>query len=161
MSVSDRDRRLRHNKADAPLDRLRASWDDFGAVYHFNPNLKGSFILDNSAYTEPGAEGQCDLSDGKNDIQERIVKYAPHRRLVIDVCNSTLPLKSAVASFDLKSLGPDRAEVTMTFEFKPKFGLLGRLMVPIMKPQFRKLLGRLLDGNKAFVERSEKVRRAA
>ena len=146
---------------DAPLDKLWASWDDFGAIYRFNPNLKGSFILDGSAKTGLGAERQCDLSDGKNYIQERIVEYAPHRRLVIDVYNGTLPLKSAVASFDLKSLGPDRSEVTMTMEFKPKFGLLGKLMVPMMKPQFRKLLGKLLDGNKAFVERGEEVRLAA
>lgn len=146
---------------DAPLDRLWASWDDFGAIYRFNPNLKGSFVLEGSARTGLGAERQCDLSDGKNYIQERIVEYAPHRRLVIDIYNGTLPLKSATASFDLKSLGPNRSEVTMTMEFTPKFGVVGKLMIPMMKPQFRKLLGRLLDGNKAFVERGEEVRLAA
>ncbi len=146
---------------DAPLDKLWASWDDFGAIYRFNPNLNGSFILDGSARTGLGAERQCDLSDGKNYIQERIVEYTPHRRLVVDIYNGTLPLKSATAGFDLKSLGPDRSEVTMTMEFTPKFGLLGKLMVPMMKPQFRRLLGKLLDGNKAFVERGEEVRLAA
>ena len=46
-------------------------------------------------------------------------------------------------------------------EFTPKMGLLGQILVPLMKPQFRKLLTKLVDGNKAYAETDRMVARAA
>ena len=40
----------------------------------------------------------------------------------------------------------------MRFEFTPKMGLLGRMLLPVMKKQFAKGLNGLLDGNAADVE---------
>ena len=146
---------------DAPLADLWASWDDFGDIYRFNPNLKTSFLLDGSATTGLGARRQCNLADGKNHIQERIIEYTPQKKLVIDIYHGTLPLKSALATFDFESLGPGKSRVTMTMDFTPKFGPLGLLMVPMMKPQFRRMLGALLKANAGYVERGEEVRVAA
>ena len=143
----------------APVTEVWASWDNFGDIYRFNPNITGSHILDGSAKTGPGAQRQCDL-DAKNYIRERIVGYEPERKLVIDIYEGTLPLKSAKATFDLTPLGPDRTKVVMTMEFHPKMGLLGRLMVPMMKPKFASMLQALLAGNRAFVERGVEVQAA-
>lgn len=145
----------------APLDQLWASWDDFANIDMFNPNLNRSFQLGRGQPTGLGAERQCDLADGKNYIQEKIVAYEPRKRLVVDIYNGTLPLERALATFDFEALGADRSRVTMRMDFTPKMWPLTAPMLPLMKAQFRKLLGKLLDGNKAYVERGEIIARAA
>lgn len=143
-----------------PVAEVWTSWDDFGNIDKFNPNIDKSFLLAN-AETGQGATRQCNL-DAKNHIQERIVSYVPEKSLRIHIYDGTLPMKEAYATFDFQAVGPNRTEVTMTMDFTPKFGLLGRLlMVPMMKPQLRKMCGKLLDGNKAYVEDGVVIARAA
>ncbi|MEO0458370.1 MAG: hypothetical protein AAF152_17565 [Cyanobacteria bacterium P01_A01_bin.114] len=43
----------------------------------------------------------------------------------------------------------------MTMEFEPKLGVVGKLMVPMMKPKFKGMLNALLAGNDAFVTRGQ------
>lgn len=145
----------------APVAKVWESWNDYGNIDKFNPNLNRSFLIEGSGETGLGAKRQCDLNDGKNYIQEKVIEYIPERRIAIDVYNGTMPLKRAIATADMKPLGANRTELTFTMEFTPKFGLIGRLMIPLMKPQFRKLLGKLMDGNKAFVEDGVVIARAA
>ncbi len=145
----------------APLEKVWASWDDYANIDKFNPNLNRSFLIDNNGETGLGATRQCDLNDGKNFIQERIIGYTPLKKIKIDIYNGTMPLKRAEADIDLKPLGPNKTELNFTMDFTPKMGLLGRLMVPMMKPQFRKLLGKLVDGNKAYLENGVVIARAA
>lgn len=145
----------------APLEKVWASWDDYANIDKFNPNLNRSFLIDNNGETGLGATRQCDLNDGKNFIQERIIGYTPLKKIKIDIYNGTMPLKRAEADIDLKPLGPNKTELSFTMDFTPKMGLLGRLMVPMMKPQFRKLLGKLVDGNKAYLENGVVIARAA
>lgn len=141
----------------APIDQVWASIDDFANIDRFNPNLSRSFLINDSAPTGLGATRQCDLSDGKNYIQERVTVYEPPHRFVVDIYNGTVPLKQAEADFHVKAVGPSRTEVTMVIRFVPKFGLLGRLMTPLMKGQFRKSMAALLEGNRAYVEDGRRV----
>lgn len=136
----------------APIDQVWASWDRFGDVADFNPNLAASRLIAGSAPSGRGAMRQCDLKDGKNHIRERIVDYDPGRRMVVDIYEGTMPLKRGIATVELKAAGPARTEVSMTIDFLPKFGLLGLAMVPMMRPQFRRMLTQLLASNASFVE---------
>ena len=149
----------------APVADVWAAWDDFGAIERFNPNLKASYLIGDSADQGPptgvGATRQCDLKDGRNHIRERIVDYAPERRMVVDIYDGTMPLESATATITFEPTAAERTRVTMRMDFRPKFGPLGTLMVPMMKPQFRRMLQGLLDANAAFVERGEEVQRVA
>ncbi len=145
----------------APVAEVWKTWDDFANIDKFNPNLKRSFLVEENGQTGLGATRQCDLEDGKNYIQERIVEYTPERKMAVDIYNGTMPLKSARAEIEMRATGPNRTELQFTMHFVPKFGLLGRLMVPMMKPRFRKLLGRLVDGNRAYVEDGVVIARAA
>lgn len=145
----------------APVSDVWASWDDFGDIARFNPNLKGSRLLSGSSETGQGARRQCDMADGKNYLLERIVGYTPEKEMVVDIYDGTMPLKSAKATLRFVSTTANRTEVSMRMEFVPKMGLLGKLMIPMMKPQFRKMLQGLLDANAAFVERGEEVSQAA
>ncbi len=141
----------------APVADVWSSWDDFGAIYHFNPNLKGSRLINNSPKSGIGARRQCDLADGKNYIRERIIGYTPEEEMTIDIYEGTMPLKKAVATLRLTALNDSSTRVSMTMEFEPKLGLIGKMMVPMMKPQFAKMLGALLEGNDHFVTKGKQA----
>lgn len=144
----------------APPSEVWASWDDFGGIAAFNPNLRGSRLMPGSAPTGLGATRQCDMKDGRNHIRERVTAYEPSRRMVVDIYEGTMPLKRAEATITLEPKGPRSTEVAMRMEFTPKFGPLGAMMVPMMRPQFRRMLQALLDANAAYVERGQTVRAA-
>ena len=146
---------------DAPVADVWAAWDDYGGIWRFNPGLTGSHLINGSEKTGLGAERQCDLIDGKNYIQERIVEYIPERLMAVDIFHGTVPLKRATATIDMKPHGAARTSLTFTLEFEPKMGLLGRMMLPLMRRQFRRGLSDLVDANKAYVETGATVAQAA
>lgn len=139
----------------APIEKVWASWDDFGGIFKFNPNLTQSYLIEGSQPTGKGAKRQCDINDGKNWIREEVVAYVPNNSMKINIYDGTMPLKQAIATLDFRQLGRDQTGVTMTMEFEPKMGLLGKLMVPMMKPKFKGMLNKLLAGNDAFVTKGQ------
>lgn len=145
----------------ASVAKVWQSWDAIADIYVFSPGIKSSYLLNGSAATGLGARRQCDFVDGKNHIREEIVGYEPERKLVIDIYEGTMPLRSVVATFRFTSRAREITDVSMTMAFKPKFGPVGALMVPMMKRQFRPILQSMLDGNAACVERGETVAQAA
>lgn len=136
----------------APLRTVWKTWDDYGNIAQFNPNLKGSHLIDGSQETGLGATRQCDLADGKNYIQERIIEYVPEKKMAVDIYAGTLPFKAARVDIELRELANNKTEVSFTMSFRPKLGLLGRCLVPLMKPQLRKSIGKLLNANQEFNE---------
>jgi ribosome-associated toxin RatA of RatAB toxin-antitoxin module len=136
----------------APRARVWAAWNEFGEIYRYNPGLKASYLINGSKATGLGAERQCDMKDGKNYIRERIVGYIPEERLEIDVYEGSLPMKDTRAVVKFTATGDNRTQVAMTMTFTPKMGLLGKMMLPVMKPSVRNLLRGLLRANGAYVE---------
>ena len=146
----------------APVDAVWRSWEDFGNVYRFNPNLKFSRLLsDPGQPTGVGSERQCDLADGKNWIRERIVEFRPQESLKVEVFDGTMPMKSMLATITFEEISGGRTRVRMSVDFEPKLGVVGRLMVPLMRRQFRSMLQAFLDCSAAHVERGEVVPAAA
>jgi len=138
---------------DAPVADVWASWDDFANIAIFNPLINKSYLTGDSSHTGLGATRQCDFEDGKNHVKERIVGYQPEKQIVVEIYSGSVPIRDAVATIDFQPLSGDRTRVTMGFRFKPKMGLLGQAMLPIMRRQFAKNLGQLLEGNAAHVGR--------
>lgn len=145
---------------DAPIEKVWESWDDFGAIDKFNPGIRASRLLGEDS-TGIGARRECDLEDGKNWVRERIVDYVPLKRMRIDIVESSMPIKTMSATVALQAISDDKTEVQFTAEFEPKMGLLGKLMAPLMKRQFRPMLAAMLDGNADYVERGVLVPQAA
>jgi len=138
----------------APLEDVWASWDDFGNIANFNPGVKSSYLLKGSTETGIGSKRQCNMSDGKNHIREKIVEYVPQQKMVINIYEGTMPLDSAIATLMFTQAADGKTRVVMTMAFTPKFGLIGALMVPMMKSQFRKMLQGLVNSNASYVENS-------
>jgi ribosome-associated toxin RatA of RatAB toxin-antitoxin module len=149
-------------QVDASVQDVWNTWDDFGNIYKFNPVLKHSHLLsDASEPTGVGSERHCDMADNKNWVRERVLDYRPLKSIKIDVFDSSMPLKSMIATFSFRQINKDKTGVQMKVDFEPKFGVLGKMMAPMMKRQFRPMLQSLLDCNAAHIERGETVAAAA
>ncbi len=149
-------------RVSASIEDVWNSWDDFANIYKFNPNLSASRLVSSSTVpTRVGTQRQCDMVDGKNWIREEILDYRPHELMKLDVYDGSLPLKSMVVDIEFERISADRTRIRFTADFEPKFGLAGKLMVPLMKRQFKPMLQALLDGNAKYVEQGEEIARAA
>lgn len=135
-----------------PASKVWEAFDNFGNIQDFNPNLNSSHLINGSKTTGLGAERRCNFSDGKNHILERITSYREGESMEIDIYSGTVPLKTATAGIRVKPLSPNKSEVLFYIEFTPKFGPLGALMIPLMKPQFKASIRKLLAASKEFVE---------
>lgn len=146
-----------HHTVDAPADQVWASWNDFGNVYKFNPVLSHSQLLAESPKEGVGCSRECNMKDGKNWVRERIIDYSPNKSMTVDIYQGTMPLRKAQAVVEINPINAHKTDVKFTMRFEPKFGILGKMMVPMMKAQFRKMLGELLIANSAFVTQGKEV----
>lgn len=140
-----------------PLADLWQSWDRFDEIFRFHPVINQSPLLPGSATSGLGAERHCKHVDGKTYLKERIIGYRPEEHLVIDIFDANIPLKNAVVTLDFTALSAVESRVTMRIRFTPKFGLIGWLMTPLIRMQFRKGLSGLLAANAEFVENGVEI----
>ena len=137
---------------DAPIEQVWRVIADYGNVAVWNPNIKASRIIGEQAQGV-GALRQCDLSDGKNYVQERITAWEEGKSLSLDVVDGTMPFEHAEFEVELEAAGSSQTKVHMKMRFKPKGGALGKVAAVVMiKPMMRRLFGKIAGGLKAHVE---------
>ncbi len=143
----------------APIEKVFSTWnDEFADIYKYHPGLSRSYLLDQSpAFAGLGAMRHCVMNDGKNWIREKVIRVVENKQIVLDIYEGTMPLKSAVGTFNFTKINNQKTEVTMIMEFTPKMGLIGKLMTPLMKSKFRPMLQSLLDSNAAYAESGRQV----
>lgn len=105
--------------------------DDFGAIHRWSAAVESSPINAGTPDRGVGAERNCQLYDG-NHIQERVTQVVEGRRLALEVFDSSMPLRSADAVFELAPALSGGTELSMTFTYVVKFGLLGKAMDGLM-----------------------------
>lgn len=142
---------------DAPSHVVWGVLDDFASIQNYHPLVVRSRST-NEKPNGAGAERFCRFEDG-NVIHERIVEYRggeDYRVHIYDV--GKLPLRHAYARVGVTSTAPGASEAFFEFEFTPKFGPLGLIMGELMmKPQFRKLADRILEGLDVHVKTGDVV----
>ena len=119
----------------------------FGEVNIFNPIIEGSHHT-KGVQGEVGCERQCDI-DSKNSVIEKIVAARGNDSFDIDIIEGGLPMmKTMKGTFDLKSIEPNRTEITLTMRFssKPAF------MANLMKGKMRQMLFKMMIGLKYHLE---------
>ncbi len=136
----------------APMAIVWNSWDDYANIHKFHPGVQHSYLLGQKQNTGQGALRQCDFTDGKTFLKERITTYVKHQTMTVEIYDTNAPIKDAFANFEFAKVSANQTQVTMTMTFTPKMGLLGKLILPLMKMQFKKGLAGLLQGNADYVE---------
>lgn len=64
----------------APLETVWEGWADFGGIYKFHDDVRRTTILAEATPRRVGAVRLCELADGKNEIEERIVEWEPMKK---------------------------------------------------------------------------------
>jgi uncharacterized membrane protein len=136
---------------EAPLETVWESWADFGGIYKFHENVRKTTILTVSTPRGVGAVRLCKLSDGKNEIEERIVEWVPMEKTGIEFKRTSLPIADARADFLFEVQGGAQTRVEMRMSFTPR-GFLLRVMKSIMTRKMRNGFEQLLLNNKHMVE---------
>ena len=149
MKRAESSRTLNHG-----VEALWSVLSDFENVADWNPTLQSAHLL-GTQKRGVGASRQCTLNDGKNHVEERVIRWEEGRLLEIEIVDGTLPFRKASVLVELESESPKRTRVHMTTSFEPKGGALGSVAAEIvLKPMLRRLFGRLFDGLEAQLERS-------
>ena len=118
---------------------------DFSGVARYHPFVETADQLSENN-DGVGARRKCNFYDG-NSVVERVIEWEQGRRQRIELSEISMPMKRAVAEFNLVQRGERETEVTMSMNFTPKFGPMGALMgVMMMKPMMRKMFGGILQG---------------
>lgn len=130
----------------APKDKVWELLADFQNIDFFNDAINKSYLIENSENGGLGATRHCDLSDGKNYLKERVLKWDEGEGMTIDIYATSMPIKSNIVRFEVESFG-DISKARMIFDYEMKFGLLGKLMSKLGLTAFmRKQTNLVLDG---------------
>lgn len=100
----------------------------YGDVSSFAPHIAASRILDGSPPTGPGALRQCDLSDGRTYIRERVTDWIEGRSYRVEIYEGSMPIRNAFSTASVRPLGPTKSEARIEIGYVPKFGPLGHLL---------------------------------
>ncbi len=150
--MSKLSKRIRIN---TPAEKVWEVLADFGGVAKWNPVVAHSVAI-TDANRGVGCERQCEVP-GFGDVRERVTEWEEGRRLSYDLEGGAGPMKSLGGEFSLSPAG-DNTEVTMTLDFRVKFGPVGALMDRfIVRRQMRKQMALTLAGLKHHVETGEEV----
>ncbi|NRB18065.1 MAG: SRPBCC family protein [Rhodobacteraceae bacterium] len=104
----------------APLETVWESWADFGGIYKFHEDVRKTTILTKATPRGVGAVRLCELVDGKNQIEERVVEWEPLRKLSVEFKRTSLPIAEARADFLFEALRLNQTRVEMRCSFTPR-----------------------------------------
>lgn len=119
---------------------------DFENIDFFNDAINKSYLIDASDNGGLGATRHCDLSDGKNFLKERVLKWDEGEGMTIDIYDTSMPIKSNIVRFEIEEYG-DQTKARMIFDYELKYGILGKLMSKLGLTAFmRKQTNLVLEG---------------
>ncbi|OLS19270.1 MAG: hypothetical protein HeimC3_46360 [Candidatus Heimdallarchaeota archaeon LC_3] len=136
-------------------DRIWEIIMDFKNVHYYNPYVDTVDLITNID-SEVGATRVCHFYNGMK-FKEQIIDKK-NDEVTIEILEGAPGVKKNIASFLVKSLDENKTEVTMTINYTPKYGILGRLMsVVMMKKVFGRTASNLLNGLDHYSRTGEKI----
>ncbi|MBL4757682.1 MAG: SRPBCC family protein [Rhizobiales bacterium] len=127
---------------------------DFGNIDVFNPGVAKSYLLNGTQNAGVGATRQCDLTDGKNFLRERITDWQEGKSYTVSIYEGSVPIKDTQVRLSIEPDGTGSI-LKMDMSYRPKFGLLGAVMdVLMLKRMMAKSMRSVVAGldEKATIE---------
>ncbi len=134
-------------------------WDilaDFSGVASWAPTITSSHLL-TDANGGIGAKRTCDHISGAA-IEEVVTEWEDGEYYSYDMTTSLGPVKTLRNTWAVSTEGNDTV-VTLTMDFKMRFGVLGLLMIPAARMMMGKEMKLTLAGLKHHVETGQVIER--
>lgn len=96
---------------------------DYSNIVKFHPLLSDSHFIEGSQSCEIGSTRQCDLKDG-NYIKEKVIEWEEGSHYTVDIYESSLPVKKAIATLGVRPLENGKSEAYMKMDIKSKYAIL-------------------------------------
>ncbi|MGD9658769.1 MAG: SRPBCC family protein [Methylocystis sp.] len=120
--------------------------EDFPHIDAFNPNLSRSAHIDGTPLEGVGAERRCELKDGRNWIEERVVDWRPGERYTVEIYAGTMPIRDVRTTLAVSPNGAVSRAV-MQITYTPKFGPVGQLLdLLLLRQKTKGLMDSVLEG---------------
>lgn len=116
----------------APSEALWTYLGDYSNIYRFNPLLKGSHFNEGTSSCEVGSTRQCDMKTG-DYLKERIIDWKEDSHYTVEIYDTSMPVKKAIATLGLTKINDQSTEAYMTMEIVPKYAILGPMMYLMFK----------------------------
>jgi uncharacterized protein YndB with AHSA1/START domain len=85
-----------------------------------------------------GASRHCDLAPS-GTLEETIQEWQPNEKMAVSIDSSTKsPLKSGLGTFELSPGGSESTTVALNLDYELKWGLIGKLIGPVVHRQLTK-----------------------
>lgn len=115
----------------APREAVWAVLADFPSISTWNTGVTQSYST-SDAVEGVGAKRHCDLAP-MGTLEETIAEWHPGDKLVISIDSAgKLPMNRGQVTFWLADEG---APTTIDYAYEPRFGVLGRLLGPVIDKQ--------------------------
>ncbi len=109
---------------------------DFPNIATWNSGVAKSFATSEST-SGVGARRHCDLSP-TGTLEETIREWDPENRLVVSIDSATrLPIRRGEATFTLTG-DDDGSTTAIDYRYETKWGVVGRLMGPLLDTRLTK-----------------------
>ena len=120
----------------APRSAVWAVLADFPNVADWNTGVKKSYST-SEASSGVGAQRHCDIAPA-GQLSETIRQWEPENMMAISIDTAKkMPITYALGTFTLTDDG-DSTSVRLDFEYRPRFGPIGKLISPLLDKQFAK-----------------------
>ena len=123
-------------------------------IHLYHPLIKDSFMLSEKGHGVDSKRKCMLLPMGV--MIERITDWQEGVSYTTEVIDGKMlpPFSFMTGTIQLKTIDTHETEATFTFEYKLKYGILGRIMNAILiKPQFRSAPTKYVNGLKNYIEK--------
>jgi carbon monoxide dehydrogenase subunit G len=134
----------------SPRTAVWAVLADYPNIDSWSGGVKKSYAT-GDATQGVGAMRHCDLAPA-GAVEETIRDWEPESKMAISIDKaSKSPLKHGLATFDMVDAG-ETTELTLSFDYEPRFGPLAAVIGPVLDKQFRKAFSGVIDDLEAAAQ---------
>ena len=119
-------------KISATIEALWEYLGDYSNIYRFNPLIDHSHFNDGTSTCEVGSTRQCDMKTG-DYLKERITEWEEGSHYIVDIYETSMPVKKATAKLGVKKIDDQTSEAFMEMEIIAKYAILAPAMYLMFK----------------------------
>ena len=149
-------KQVKQVRINAPKEKVWEILADFGGVANWAPTITSAHLLAD-VNGGIGATRSCDHISGAA-IEEVITEWEEGEYYSYEMTTSLGPIKTLLNTWAVRAEGNDTV-ITLSMDFKMRFGPLGLLMIPMAKMMMGKEMKLALAGLKHHVETSQVIER--